>query len=309
MPPIAPFDFFLWDRPRCLIDIRSAVAFGKGSLEGAISMPADAYDTLQCLVELLNKTGIDQPVHFIDLNARIAEMLSREISSDYLEGGYKAFMAWRESAFETGPPLRLLGGFTGSGKTDLLRQLKKRGLQVIDLEELALHKGSVFGSRSPGSQPRHEHFQNKLLSVWLSLDPETPVLIEEKGPCLGRVGLPQALYQKMLKAPMIRLNVPFDQRLKVILQEYGNLDPDNFRADLRKLEARMGMSQNHKALHYHDTGQKKKCFELLLNYYDAAYERRRKMYWSGPITCEVPGRDDLISTIANIESCISGSRS
>ena len=211
-----------------------------------------------------------------------------------------------DSAFEIGPPLHLLGGYTGSGKTDLLRILKKRGVQVIDLEELALHKGSVFGNLSSISQPRHEDFKDKLRSIWLSLDRQTPVLIEEKGPYLGRVGLPLALYHKMMKALMIHLDVPFSRRLLSIEQEYGNLDLDKFRTALRTLEARMGMSQNHKALHYHDTGQRKKCFELLLKYYDKAYDRHRRKYRSGQVMHVAFDWNNLSTTVDQIEShCLS----
>lgn len=309
MAPIAPADFFLWDAPRRLIDIRSADAFGRGSLDGAISSPADSHDTLQGLGQHLHDRRLDPPIHFIDLNGTTAAVLARHLSSDYLEGGYEAFRVWRENAFEAGPSVRLLGGYSGSRKTDILRELKKRGFEIIDLEELALHNGSVFGNLSAVRQPRHEHFQNMLLSIWLSLDPQTPVLIEEKGPFLGGVGLPRPLYHKMLVAPMVHLDVPLDQRLEVIQEEYGNLDPDKFRNALRKLETRMGMAQNHKALHYHDTGQRIKCFELLLNYYDTAYNRRRRMYRSGQATYVALDSGDLNRTVGKVESYLSDQRS
>ena len=67
----------------------------------------------------------------------------------------------------------------------------------------------------------------------------------------------------------------------------------------------MGISQNHKALHYHDTGQKTKCFELLLNYYDSAYDRRRRTYWSGQCSNLAPDRNSLDSTMDAIESYLS----
>jgi len=300
MPELEPRVFFLWDQPRLLLDVRPTHAFQKGSLKEAISFPAEQFDTPQRFIDSLKAIKTNAPLHLIDQDGQIASMLLHHIPLDYLRGGYKAYKTWREEAFGNGAPLFVLGGFTGSGKTQLLHRLETAGHPVIDFEQMASHKGSVFGFIQGVQQPQPEQFQNDLLSVWLSLHPEIPVWVEEKGPFLGQAGLPDAFYKKMLNAPMIHLEVPFRQRLEAVLKQYGTLDPSQFRHALRKLETRMGVSQNHKALHYYNIGEREKCFEILLRYYDEAYEKRRMACCKGPVTVVEHSNTDLEATVRKL---------
>jgi len=301
MAALDPLSFFLWDGPRLLIDIRPAATFRKGSLENARSIPEDQYSNQEDLLYQIQNLQAEGPLHLIDRDGTTAEYLSRGIPIKYLKGGYKTFKIWRDFAFDAGPPLYLLGGYSGSGKTQFLQHLEHNHHQVINLESLAGHKGSIFGSSH--SQPLHDTFQNILLDLWYSMETNAPVWIEEKGPFLGQVGLPPSLYRKMVATPMIHLDVPFEQRLGHILQAYV-FDHDKFRYALRGLEERMGTSQNHKALHFHDTGQKEKCFELLLRYYDDAYDQRREKYWPGKIIHINHSHDDIIGTLEKIEAAL-----
>jgi hypothetical protein len=304
MSAIDSLTFFHWNKPRLLIDIRPDRIFLKGSFTGARSIPAEKHNALQELSVKIQRLANNDPVHIIDQDGKIAADLSRHIAVKYLEGGYDAFKEFREKAFARGPALCLLGGYTGSGKTALLQELKLRGHSSIDLELLAAHRGSVFGHISSDAPVTHEDFQNKLLSCWLALNPETPVWIEEKGPFLGKAGLPPALYRAMLNSPLLHLDVPFDQRLIRVQQVYGQMEKDTFRVGIRSLEDRMGMRYNHKALHYYDTGQTERCFELLLNYYDKAYDRRRRDHWLHT-TIHIPHRHENIgATIGELEAFI-----
>ena len=278
---LTPSKFFLWSKPRLLIDIRPSGAYNKGSLEKAQSFPIISESDMCHFIKRFSSNNKTFPLHLIDVDGKSAEYLSTKIDADYLEGGYKFFKKWRNKAFESGPPIRVLCGFTGSGKTEILKRLADDGQQVIDLEKLAAHNGSVFGQVHNIPQPLHEHFQIKLLSFWLSLNPEKPVWIEEKGPFLGKNGLPEYLYKNMQNATKVVLDVPFDARLKSVMKSYGDMDQSQFRSAIKSLENRMGMSQNHKTLHYFDSGQTSKCFELLLQYYDNAYRKRRELYWTG----------------------------
>ena len=273
--------FFLWNKPRLLFDIRPAGAFNRGSLEHAQSFPIVKDTDVENFINQLSSNNQKLPLHLVDLDGNTAKLLSNRIEADYLEGGYKSFKTWRNNVFQDGPQIKVLCGFSGSGKTEILKQLEADGNQVIDLEELAAHNGSAFGRIHNSPQPSHEHFQNKLLSFWLSLNPEKPVWIEEKGPFLGKNGLPEYLYKNMQNATKIVLDVPFEIRLKSITKTYRKMDRSSFRSSIKSLVKRMGMSQNHKALHYFDSGQTKKCFELLLQYYDNAYRQRRENHWTG----------------------------
>jgi len=281
MAKLDPKTFFLWDQPRLLIDIRDGNSFLKGSLDNAISAPLAESESSYDLVNKIPKPGSGQDVHLMDHDGRRSAELSREMDVNFLEGGYRFFKAWRESAFEKGPRIRILGGYTGSGKTELLHRLRTRGHQVLDLEEMALHKGSAFGASRERKQPLHEDFQNRLLRVWLMLDPSLPVWIEEKGPFLGMVGIPGLLHKNMQNASMVILDVPFNLRLDYVQKTYGSFEPRIFRKALQQLEPRMGTRNAHKAWHYFESGQTGKCFEILLAYYDSAYDKRRSASWTG----------------------------
>ena len=299
MPVLDHLSFFLWKSPRLLVDVRPGAAFGKGSLENARSIPQDQYSNLEDLLNEIQNLETKEPLHLIDQDGTTSEYLSRGSSIQYLGGGYKAFKLWRDLAFDAGPPLYLLGGYSGSGKTQFLQHLERDHHQVINLEFLGGHKGAIFGSSS--SQPLHDTFQNILLRLWHSMKTDTPVWIEEKGPFLGQVGLPPSLYRKMLDTTIIHLDVKFEQRLAHILKTYELFDHDKFRCSLQSLEERMGTSQNHKALHFHDTGQKEKCFELLLRYYDRAYDKRREKCWPGKIIHIDHSHDDIQGSLQKIE--------
>ena len=276
-----PLTFFHWDKPRLLIDVRKTKSFKKGSFAGAISCPVKKGEKIDTLKNLSKFSSGHVPVHIFDDDGNTAVSLSQYYNIQYLEGGYERFIKWREEAFtNNGPPLKIICGNTGSGKTDLLHSLLEVGHQVIDLEQIANHRGSVFGQLE-GPQPSHEHFNNTLLKLWLSQDPHQVLWLEEKGPFLGGVGIPPPLYVRMQSSLKLILNVPFELRLNRITESYGNIVTSQLHASIRALEKRMGMSANHKALHYLRIGQLEDCFRILLKYYDAAYAQRRAKNWSG----------------------------
>ncbi len=301
MPSIDPITFFLWDKPRILVDIRPVGAFRKGSLVDARSFPVEDFLTME---EFLNQefvTKSKEPLHLIDLDGETAKQLSKFKPVDYLNGGYKYFKSWREGAFKNGPQIKVIGGYTGSGKTELLHFMIKKGYQVIDLEAIASHRGSVFGKVKNEIQPQHEDFQNQLLKLWLKLDENKPVWIEEKGPFLGQNGIPDSLQKRMKISTFYHLEVPFDERLQYLVRVYGNSDPSDFKSAIQKLESRMGTGNCHKTLHLYNSGEITKCFELLLDYYDSGYDKRRNIGWKGKEIHLKHSHADLYATLKQIE--------
>jgi tRNA 2-selenouridine synthase len=105
----------------------------------------------------------------------------------------------------------------------------------------------------------------------------------------------------MQNATTYHLELPFKERLDYLIKVYGDFEPSEFKIALRKLEPRMGTSNNHKALHFYESGQVRKCFELLLNYYDKAYAKRRMIGWSGKIVRIIHRHDNLTATLKKIE--------
>ena len=166
---------------------------------------------------------------------------------------------------------------------------------------MAVHRGSAFGKIKNKNQPLHEYFQNRLLEEWLGMDAQKPVWIEEKGPFLGNAGLPVSLQKKMQNSVLYHLEVPFEERLNYLIKDYGDVEPSEFKNAIKKLESRMGTSNNHKALHYYETGQIRECFKLLLNYYDKAYVQRREMGWNSKLEHLVHSHGNLMATLKQIE--------
>lgn len=272
---LAPDAFFNWPGPRILMDIRPAAVFVKGSMAGAVSVPVISFGTWEIFAAALQEHLPKQAVHVIDTDGKLTAPLAADKEVFCLAGGYRAFQRWRQAVFASGPPIGLLGGKTGSGKTELLQTLIRMGRQVIDLEGLARHKGSVFGDTKE-KQPPPEVFQNELLSAWQRLDAAVPVWMEEKGAALGKVGIPETLYARMCRAVVFELLSSLEDRLQHLQQEYTGADQVLFASCIKKLEKRMGFSANHKSLHYHQTGQLEKCLRALLAYYDQAYNQKRK---------------------------------
>jgi tRNA 2-selenouridine synthase SelU len=269
--------FFNWETSRTVVDVRPVDAFRKGHFPGAVSFPAEGFASTEALLQALWGMDLARPFHVVDLDGRMAGNVTEDCDADFLQGGYKAYKTWMNAAYTAGPAIGIIGGKTGSGKTVLLQGLAAMGRQVLDMEAIAKHRGSVFGGLS-GPQPSLEQFEYNLLKAWLSLDSSMPVWMEEKSAVLGKLGIPKNLYRKMVAAVRFELDQPFESRLLYIREGYTVTDKRKFLNGIRQLETRMGFSGNHKALHFYVTGQMDNCLRLLLRYYDAAYDYNRTRY-------------------------------
>jgi len=144
-----------------------------------------------------------------------------EIETDILEGGYKSYRHYILESLSVNKKMIVLGGLTGSGKTHILRYLKESGSQIIDLEDLASHKGSAFGSLGQPPQPSSEHFANLLFDQWKKIDENRPVWIEDESRNIGSVFMPEEFYLNMQKNPAIVLLMNIKTRLPRLLEEYS----------------------------------------------------------------------------------------
>ncbi len=124
-----------------------------------------------------------------------------DIETDVLEGGYKSYRHFVVENLSVNWNMIILGGLTGSGKTHILGYLKDKGHQVIDLEGLANHKGSAFGSLGQLPQPSSENFANLLFDEWKHVDPCQPVWLEDESRNIGTVFMPEEFYLNMQKNP------------------------------------------------------------------------------------------------------------
>lgn len=192
-----------------------------------------------------------------------------------LAGGYKSFRRWALSQFEKEYPLHLVGGYTGSGKTDLLATLKKKQEFVLDLEGLAHHKGSAFGNIGQPEQPSQEHFENNLALTLYRIQQKDPtrIWVEDESQRIGRVNIPQVLWQQVRRSPVYFLNIPFEKRLLYIIEGYGSLDKQRLADATDRIRKKLGDKNATEAIGFIQNGQIAEAFDILLRYYDKLYQK------------------------------------
>lgn len=192
------------------------------------------------------------------------------IPCERLNGGYKAYRKRVLAVFSTPLNLRVLGGYTGTGKTEHLQVLKNRGEQVIDLEALAKHRGSVFGYQTP--QPSNEHFENLLAEVLFELDPERPIWVEDESSRIGLCKIPDPFFHQMKKAPKHLIHSPLEERIQRLLSEYGAHPKEALSANVLKLTKRLGHTRTSSIIEHIQNDRLPEAIQELLAYYDAAYD-------------------------------------
>lgn len=190
-----------------------------------------------------------------------------------LNGGYKAYRAFIRSESGKGAPMIVLGGMTGSGKTQILQSLKNLGEQVVDLENLACNKGSVFGYLGQEPQPTNEQFENNLFDYWMKLDPAKPVWLEDESRSIGAVGLPGPFFDQMKISPMLLLNVPAELRVERLVDEYAGFNKTLLTDALGKLAQPLGGKVYMEAVAAIDDENFPVAIALVLEYYDKTYRK------------------------------------
>jgi tRNA 2-selenouridine synthase len=185
-----------------------------------------------------------------------------------LVGGYKVFRRQVINTFNQHFHFRILGGYTGSGKTYVLKTLEKMGEKVIDLEGLANHKGSAFGAIGMPVQPSQEMFENLLgkklyekVGRWSMADGRNEpvneqrstnnvVWLEDESQRLGLVNIPQPLWNTMRQSTIFFVDIPFEERLKHIVTEYGKLDKERMVNAIIRIKKRLGGLETKMAINF-----------------------------------------------------------
>lgn len=188
-----------------------------------------------------------------------------------LEGGYKTYRSYIRSQFERDIPIYILGGFTGSGKTEILYELAKNGEQIIDLEGIAHHKGSAFGTIGQLPQPTNEQFENNLAQEWMKMDSSRPVWLEDESVTMGQCGIPYPLFQKMRNTQVYKVLIPKKVREERLVKEYANGDIEGLRNALERITRKLGGLRAQQALQALDEEDFMKVADISLQYYDKAY--------------------------------------
>lgn len=163
----------------------------------------------------------------------------------------------------------VLGGNTGCGKSELIQRLENS----IDLEGLANHLGSTFGSIK-GAQPTQKEFQNRLFTALRSMENGKPIFIEGESKRIGSIILPDLLYERMGKGIRIEITAPIEQRIERILKDYNNIDDDFFYDSMEKIAPYIKKTAKLEAIKFYQEKNLPKVAEiLLLDYYDNVYKK------------------------------------
>jgi tRNA 2-selenouridine synthase len=189
-----------------------------------------------------------------------------------LEGGYKAWRHWALARFERPWPLRLLGGRTGTGKTDLLLALRERGVAVLDLEGRAHHRGSSFGALGLPPQPSSEHFENLLAADLAALDGAGEIWLEAESSQVGRCRIPTGLWQQMKLAPALQVERPLEWRVEQLVAVYGQQDPAGLAEATHRIAKRLGPQRTTLALEAIAAADWAGACRQMLDYYDRCYD-------------------------------------
>lgn len=193
------------------------------------------------------------------------------IDTGVLEGGYKSYRNYILGKLSAGRKMILLGGFTGSGKTLILNQIKKKGEQIVDLEALANHKGSAFGALGQPSQPTSEHFCNLLFNELDQQDPLKPVWLEDESRNIGTVFMPDNFFLNMQMNPSIVLLMDVKIRIPRLLEEYSVYPPEELEEGIMKISKRLGGDRTTEAIRAVRNKDFVRAIEITLDYYDKAY--------------------------------------
>jgi tRNA 2-selenouridine synthase len=189
-----------------------------------------------------------------------------------LAGGYKAYRNWVLKQFENDYNFKIIGGYTGSGKTLLLHALKNGGKKIIDLEMLAKHKGSALGGLEDDKQPRQEMFEN-LLAEELAANAEDEIYVEDESQRIGNLQIPMPLWNTMRKKEVYFFDIPFEERLHYLTEEYKVHSKEKLVNAVIRIQKRLGGLETKNAINHLLEDNHRESFRILLKYYDKYYSK------------------------------------
>jgi len=192
-----------------------------------------------------------------------------------LKGGYKSYRFYVLSYLDTFPHHKfiLLGGNTGCGKSELLQTLQPS----IDLEKLANHLGSSFGSIK-GEQPSQKAFENSLCDILCKINPNEHIFIEAESKRMGKCTVPALLHERMLQGYRIEITAPLSQRVERILKDYQSVTPEFFNQAIHIIAPYIKKASKVAAIEAFERNNLSEVAKILLvEYYDLVYKKPKKV--------------------------------
>ncbi len=201
--------------------------------------------------------------------AWLFELAGFEVS--VLEGGYKAYRRFIRSQWEEKRNYIILGGKTGSGKSEILEVLVQQGIQVLDLERIALHRGSAFGNLTNHKQPTTEQFENNLYEEWKDFNADEVIWMEDESRAIGKVSLPEILHYHVRNNSVYFIDVPKEFRIRRLVEEYAKFPEERLAAGVMRISKRLGGLNTKLSIEAIQNKDFIKAADILLTYYDKAY--------------------------------------
>lgn len=303
-PALTIDDFLAQSKQELIVDVRAPVEFQKGHLPRAVNIPLfedveraeigtlfkqqgkDTAVTRGLEIVSPKMVGFVNQVRELSKNKKVFVycfrggmrsnsfawlMNTSGLHAGILKGGYKSYRNHVLNYFTEPQQLILLGGHTGSGKTDILKYLAREGVQTIDLEGIANHKGSAFGSINEDKQPSQQNFEHGLYSAFLEQDATTSIILEDESKSIGFNKIPHALWLQMKQATIIKLEIPFELRIENLVKDYATTDTEALKSCVVKIAQQLGLLNTKLCLQYLDEGNLHDTARLTLQYYDKVY--------------------------------------
>ncbi|KAK7100152.1 tRNA 2-selenouridine synthase-like [Littorina saxatilis] len=303
-----------------VIDTRAPLEYQQDHIPGAVNLPVLTNEQRSHVGEVYNKDSfearklgaslvtrnisqhishyfINKPAHYQPLvycwrGGQRSQSLSIVLSQTgfevrLLEGGYRTYRRRVISDLQQLPEKLkyiVLTGLTGTGKTLLLHALSRKGAQVLDLEGLARHKGSLLGLWHQETQPSQKMWESLLRHRLASFDPAKPVWVESESAKVGNLLIPMRLFHKMCRAERVEVCLPMEERVKHILRDYPHWmqDVSTLKSVLLRLKKVRGQKTIDSWFQLADQGRWEEFVEqLLVQHYDSTYTMsQKKNEWS-----------------------------
>ncbi len=194
-----------------------------------------------------------------------------EYKTTTLIKGYRAYRNYIRLSFEQKAKIIILGGMTGTGKTDILQELKNLDEQVLDLEKIAHHKGSAFGSIEQEEQPTNEQFENNIFACWNKFDLKKRIWIEDESQLIGKVSIPKALFNQIRTNSVINIELAKEIRIERLVREYSKANTELLKQSIISISKRLGGLNTKLAIESIEKGDFRTTVDIVLTYYDKAY--------------------------------------
>jgi tRNA 2-selenouridine synthase len=301
---LSPQSFLQQAQNLTVIDVRSPAEYAHAHIPGAVNIPLFDNDERALVGTCYKKKGKDAAVllglelvgpklaNFVRESKRLARtgevlvhcwrggmrsgsfawlLRTAGLKVQTLEGGYKAYRNLVLESFKEPQNIIVLGGKTGSGKTEILQEIAKLNQQVIDLEGIAHHKGSAYGAIGQEKAPTSEQFENLVFEQWTKLDRNQPVWLEDESRKIGGCYIPVPLWEQMRATKVLFIDISKAVRIERLVKEYAFVNHQLLIEATDRIQKRLGGQHHQAAITALAQQDYATVADITLSYYDKSY--------------------------------------